>query len=173
MEEEPAEIRMMMAEESKLTGEGKKMKVMVAVDGSEVGMHALTWTLDNLNVMMQPVGPAVYATPSVRDSVKKAQDQNSAIVISKAVQLCKERLVEPETMLLEGDPKDVICQAAEEMHADLLVVGSRGLSMLRRAFLGSVSDYVAHHANCPVLISKPPKSHSKHETAAREATGAA
>ncbi|ONK68857.1 uncharacterized protein A4U43_C05F16770 [Asparagus officinalis] len=165
MEEEPAEIRMMMAEESKLTGEGKKMKVMVAVDGSEPYSFALDIRFG--------IRAAVYATPSVRDSVKKAQDQNSAIVISKAVQLCKERLVEPETMLLEGDPKDVICQAAEEMHADLLVVGSRGLSMLRRAFLGSVSDYVAHHANCPVLISKPPKSHSKHETAAREATGAA
>lgn len=40
--------------------------------------------------------------------------------------------VEAKTMVMEGDPKDVICQAAEQVNADLLVVGSRGLSMLRR-----------------------------------------
>ncbi|CAL9115098.1 unnamed protein product [Musa textilis] len=65
--------------------------------------------------------------------------------------------VEAEAVIVTGDPKETICQAAEQMQTDLLVVGSRGLSKIRRAILGSVSDYCAHHANCPVLIVKPPK----------------
>nr|GMD44331.1 Adenine nucleotide alpha hydrolases-like superfamily protein [Ipomoea batatas] len=42
------------------------------------------------------------------------------------------------------------------MAVDLVVVGSRGLGQIKRAVLGSVSDYCAHHARCPVLIVKPP-----------------
>lgn len=37
-----------------------------------------------------------------------------------------------ETLILEGDAKDRICEAAEEMHVDLLVVGSRGLGKIKR-----------------------------------------
>lgn len=35
-------------------------------------------------------------------------------------------------MILEGDPKEMICQAVEQNHVDLLVVGSRGLGMIKR-----------------------------------------
>lgn len=35
-------------------------------------------------------------------------------------------------MILEGDPKEMICQAVEQAHVDLLVVGSRGLGMIKR-----------------------------------------
>ncbi|KAF8398035.1 hypothetical protein HHK36_016961 [Tetracentron sinense] len=104
-----------------------------------------------------PAGPGVYATPLVLDSVRKAQEENSAALLSRALQICKERMIKAETMILDGDPKDMICHAAEQIHADLLVVGSRGLGKIKRAFLGSVSDYCAHHAKCPVLIVKPPK----------------
>jgi nucleotide-binding universal stress UspA family protein len=40
--------------------------------------------------------------------------------------------IKAETLILDGDPKDMICQAAEQMHADLLVVGSRGLGKIKR-----------------------------------------
>ncbi|KAF3611038.1 hypothetical protein DY000_02050862 [Brassica cretica] len=67
------------------------------------------------------------------------------------------REIRSETLVFEGEAKEIICQAVEQMHVDLLVVGSRGLGKIRRAFIGSVSDYCAHHANCPILIVKPPK----------------
>jgi nucleotide-binding universal stress UspA family protein len=45
-----------------------------------------------------------------------------------------------------------IVALAEELGADLIVMGSRGLGGLRRALMGSVSDSVVRHAHCPVLV---------------------
>ncbi|CAN6991904.1 unnamed protein product [Brassica rapa subsp. trilocularis] len=108
-----------------------------------------------------PAGPggatAVYASSSMIESVKKAQQEASAALLSRALQMCRAKQIRTETLILEGEAKDMICQAVEQMHVDLLVVGSRGLGKIKRAFIGSVSDYCAHHANCPILIVKPPK----------------
>lgn len=62
---------------------------------------------------------------------------------------------------LEGVIVDEIIGHLEQAPADLLVIGSRGLSTAKRLLLGSVSDAIVHHANCPVLIvradTKPAK----------------
>jgi nucleotide-binding universal stress UspA family protein len=50
---------------------------------------------------------------------------------------------------LQGSPADVILEAGQD--ADLIVVGSRGHGAIRE-LLGSVSQKVAHHARCPVVI---------------------
>ncbi|KAL6141591.1 hypothetical protein ACLB2K_059879 [Fragaria x ananassa] len=164
-----------------------KTRVMVAVDESDWSSYALTWALDHLFInapstvegseaeaamvtlvhvtqpfqhIVYPLGPAgatYYVSASVMESVKKAQDESSAAILSRALQICKDRMVKAEAVHLTGDPKDMICQATEKMHVDLLVVGSRGLGMVKRAFLGSVSNYCAHHAACPVMIVKPPR----------------
>lgn len=51
-----------------------------------------------------------------------------------------------------GDPGDIICTIARSWKADLVVMGRRGRSGLSEFFLGSVSNYVMHHAPCSVLI---------------------
>ena len=51
-------------------------------------------------------------------------------------------------------PGQGICQAVEEVGACLIVIGCRGMGKIRRTFMGSVSDYVLHHAHVPVLICK-------------------
>lgn len=56
-----------------------------------------------------------------------------------------------------GDPRDVICEMAEKLAADVLVMGSHGYGLIKRAFLGSVSNYCAQNVKCPVLIVKKPK----------------
>ncbi|XP_059646528.1 universal stress protein A-like protein isoform X2 [Cornus florida] len=161
----------------------RKMKVMVAVDESDESFYALKWALDNLFRsaaaaapdqppanqddqitvvhVQQPFQPYIYPAGPVVESVRKAQEETAAIILTRALQMCKERMIKTETLILEGDPKDMICQATEQMHVDLLVMGSRGLSKIKRAFLGSVSDYCAHHAKCPILIVKPPKESHK------------
>jgi nucleotide-binding universal stress UspA family protein len=52
----------------------------------------------------------------------------------------------------EGDPAHVIIEVADEQHAELIVVGARGVTGLRRFMLGSVSSKLAHHAPSSVLI---------------------
>ena len=60
--------------------------------------------------------------------------------------------VNPDFTQLAGNPASIICELAHNWSADLIVVGSRGLRGVKEMFLGSVSNYVTHHAFCSVLI---------------------
>ena len=57
-----------------------------------------------------------------------------------------------EVHLRLGRPAEQIANLSEELGAGVVVVGSRGLSALRRALLGSVSNSVVRHAPCPVFV---------------------
>lgn len=52
----------------------------------------------------------------------------------------------------EGDPAEVLLEAAGDFNADLIVVGSKGLTGASRFILGSVASSVSHHAPCDVLV---------------------
>ena len=54
-----------------------------------------------------------------------------------------------------GNPGSGICDVVTEFDVGCIVIGSRGLSAVRRTFVGSVSDYVLHHARVPVTIVPP------------------
>ncbi len=64
-----------------------------------------------------------------------------------------------------GSPGRTICDLARNWEADLIVMGRRGRSGLSELFLGSVSNYVLHHAPCSVFIVQHPVSASKAEAA--------
>ena len=51
-----------------------------------------------------------------------------------------------------GRPGRTICNLAQTWSVDLILVGSRGLTGIKEMFLGSVSNYVTHHAPCSVFI---------------------
>jgi nucleotide-binding universal stress UspA family protein len=51
-----------------------------------------------------------------------------------------------------GEPSRVICQVAKDWQTDLIVTGRRGRSGLSELLMGSVSNYVTHHAHCSVLV---------------------
>ena len=51
-----------------------------------------------------------------------------------------------------GHPGALIRDLAKDWNADLIVMGRRGLSSLQEVFLGSVSNYILHHAPCSVLV---------------------
>ena len=61
-----------------------------------------------------------------------------------------------KTLLTTGKPGEAICNKAKECKADMIVMGSRGLNAVRRTFVGSVSDYVLHHASVPITIVPGP-----------------
>ena len=58
-----------------------------------------------------------------------------------------------------GSPDAEIVAQAEEVGADMVVLGSRGLGVMRRALMGSVSDSVVRHAHCPVLVVREYELH--------------
>ena len=60
--------------------------------------------------------------------------------------------VQCNTYARQGDPADAILDVAEERHADLIVVGNKGMTGAKRFLLGSVPNKVSHHAPCSVLI---------------------
>jgi nucleotide-binding universal stress UspA family protein len=73
-------------------------------------------------------------------------------VASRAAGDCKARGLDVMTHAREGDAAHVILDVAREHDADLIVIGARGLTGLRRFLLGSVSSKLAHHSECSLLI---------------------
>ncbi len=57
----------------------------------------------------------------------------------------------------QGVIYEVVCRVAEEMNADVLVVGSHGRDGLSRLVLGSTAEKLMRHAPCPVLVVRPPE----------------
>ena len=62
-------------------------------------------------------------------------------------------------------PGEVVCKLAEDEKGQIIVLGSRGVGVLRRTFLGSVSDYCVHHTSIPVVVVPPPSCHGHPEHA--------
>ncbi|KAM0065503.1 putative universal stress protein A family [Helianthus debilis subsp. tardiflorus] len=162
--------------------ENSTMKVWIAVDESDGSFYALEWALKHLfahhdadkespfaitvvhvqppfqpTYTALPVGPVLFATSGMRDSVVKAEEESAAKILARASELCDQHKIKVEYLVLRGNPKEMLVEAVDQMDIDLLVVGSRGLGQIKRAVLGSISDYCAHHAKCPVLIVRPMK----------------
>ncbi len=51
-------------------------------------------------------------------------------------------------------PGEFICGLARKEKATAIVMGTRGMGKIRRTFIGSVSNYVLNHSDCPVLICR-------------------
>jgi nucleotide-binding universal stress UspA family protein len=65
--------------------------------------------------------------------------------------------VEVDVYARRGDAAAAILDVAEEIGADLIVVGNRGTTGAKRFLLGSVPNKISHHAPCAVLIIRTPQ----------------
>lgn len=90
------------------------------------------------------------------DRVDQARAERETLLV-RVVRGARDAGVKAEFLVWEGDPGDSIAAAAEAEQADLVVVGTRGRSGAERMLLGSVSDHVVRHAECPVLVVRPPR----------------
>lgn len=63
-------------------------------------------------------------------------------------------VTEVRTVPVDAAPAEALLDAAEQVGADLIVVGSQGMAGAKRFLLGSVPNRIAHHAPCDVLIVK-------------------
>jgi nucleotide-binding universal stress UspA family protein len=64
-------------------------------------------------------------------------------------------LADSDRVLLRGAEGREVCRYAEEVGAAAIVIGSRGHGGLKRAVLGSVSDFIVRNAPCSVVVSNP------------------
>ncbi|XP_021283476.1 universal stress protein A-like protein isoform X2 [Herrania umbratica] len=158
----------------------KERKILVAIDEGEESMYALSWCLknvisenskDTLILLYAKPPRAVYSaldgtgylfSADILATMDKYSNDVAASVIDKAKRMCREQAneVKVEARVESGDPRDVICQVAEKINVDVLVMGSHGYGLIKRAFLGSVSNHCAQNVKCPVLIVKKPKCSS-------------
>uniref|UniRef100_A0A7N2L5D7 UspA domain-containing protein n=1 Tax=Quercus lobata TaxID=97700 RepID=A0A7N2L5D7_QUELO len=118
----------------------KERKILVAVDEGEESLP-------------QSRGPQ-------KPTARKFQNTSSSAKVKppRPVFSALDGQVKVETRIEHGDPRDVICQMTERLGADMLVMGSHGYGLVKRALLGSVSNHCAQNVKCPVLIVKKPKS---------------
>lgn len=150
-------------------------KILVAVDShtcQPVVNKALSLVqLTNANLMLvnvispfdeqHPYPIYVYpntAVPTLYGQVVKEYIQESEKLkqdkIKLLTELCQQAIdlgINAEFKILFGDPSRVICEIAQTWNADLIIIGRRGRTGLSELFLGSVSNYVLHHAPCSVL----------------------
>ena len=87
--------------------------------------------------------------------------EKSAAVCAHAATGAERSGVKVETHSVRGDPCDALVAVAKEAGADLLVVGNRGMTSVKRFVLGSVPNKISHHAPCSVLIVDTVSSHRR------------
>jgi nucleotide-binding universal stress UspA family protein len=143
--------------------------ILCPVDFSEPSRHGLTlaqavarWFGARLTLMyvhqlipsIVGIGPAIAASPPAALSDAERRSLEASLrtfggVDDAAVGLIDSRVVE-DTSVAGG-----ILDHAAEIHADLIVIGTRGRSRLERLGLGSVAEVVLRKAECPVLAVPP------------------
>jgi nucleotide-binding universal stress UspA family protein len=136
--------------------------IVVGVDGSPSSVAALIWAARQarstggrllLVTSWRYPRPYGFELPDLggwRPDESAAQAQRDAM--AQAGDLLAD--LDVRTELVEGDPATSLLKAAAG--ATLLVVGSRGHRELAGMLLGSVSEYCATHAECPVVVVRPP-----------------
>jgi nucleotide-binding universal stress UspA family protein len=144
------------------------MNIAVATDGSEPAIDAARRSMDLLRpgahivlVMVIPEyedpmedaggieGPVISYKQADKDWQKATTEGQAALDRTASVLGAG-----AEVRLVPDDDRTgaVIVRIASEMNADVLVIGSSSKGWLSRLFGGSVSDYVTHHAPCPVML---------------------
>ncbi|KAK2647793.1 hypothetical protein Ddye_015282 [Dipteronia dyeriana] len=94
------------------------------------------------------------AVPAFTAAIEAHQKRITDAVIKHALEICSQHKANVKTQVVIGDPKEKICEVADNLPADLLVMGSHAFGPIKRMLLGSVSNYCANHAQCPVIVVK-------------------
>jgi nucleotide-binding universal stress UspA family protein len=140
-------------------------RIVVGTDGSDTAAEAVRQAIDlakmsgaTLSIVsaFAPVskrrvqGEAEGAPADIAHGIGPREDVN--LVLDAAAAEARGAGVEVQTHPVEADPADALLNVAEQINADLIVVGNKGMTGTRRFLLGSVPNNVSHHAPCSVLI---------------------
>jgi nucleotide-binding universal stress UspA family protein len=134
-------------------------RLLLATDLSEASASAtdaafeLARRLGASLLVVSVIDPGSLRLPGGRfqarvDQVRELREQAARILVERG----HRDGVEVSVLVWDGDPGDMIVEAAASEGADMVLVGSHGRGAVGRFFLGSVSEHVVRHAPCPVLV---------------------
>ena len=139
--------------------------IVVGTDGSETATRAVRQAVELAHAVGAKIElvSAYEPVPAQRIDEERRQapeDLQWAInpredvdaTLEEAAVVAREAGVPVNLYARQGDPADAILDVAEEVEADLIVVGNKGMTGAKRFLLGSVPNKVSHHAPCSVLI---------------------
>jgi nucleotide-binding universal stress UspA family protein len=139
--------------------------IMLATDGSPSAEDATREAIELARELHMPltvvsvahaefpfVGYYGYAYTDVINELREAQREHVEHVLATVLERAAAAGVAGETVSLEGMPGEEICKAARERDVRLIAVGAHGWGRVGRVIHGSVSEYVLHHADAPVLV---------------------
>ena len=142
--------------------------ILVPVDGSETSHAAVEKAVEFAKafgskitvvqaLVLDPYIAAEYISASqTNDLIERARTSiEESLAAAKAK--FNEQGIEVETKLLEGQVihREII-RVAEELHADLIIIGSHGRTGFKKLFLGSVAQSLLGESHVPVLIVRQP-----------------
>lgn len=144
------------------------MKILVATDGTETAIVAARKALELLGgdpeILLVTVVQAyedpmedaggfegTLLTPEEAEAEYQQQLAKGQATLEHT-QTALGKLAQFHVIPASDDAGHAIVDLANELHPDLIVLGSEKKGFFARLFNGSVSDYVAHHASCPVLV---------------------
>jgi nucleotide-binding universal stress UspA family protein len=95
---------------------------------------------------------AEHVDPAASAAALEEMHDEGERICSRVAKEAEQEGVSTETHNVRGDPADVLIKVAKAVDADLIVVGNRGMTGVKRFVLGSVPNKVAHRCPCSVLI---------------------
>lgn len=133
--------------------------ILVAVDGSEHALKAARIAGEiarafgsNLRLItVYDQIPAFLGEPNLQQAINARLEQAAAVIEPALAEIGKIS-GELEVEKLEGQVAEVVLAVIEVRSIDLVVMGTRGLGRLSSLLIGSQSQKVLAHANCPVLL---------------------
>ena len=141
------------------------MKILLATDGSKFANDAAAFLArlphrEGMDLTVMSVVPTMAILN--HSEVKEWQRKYSEAQTKQANQNCLEverffegAVASVEKVVTSGHPGSEIVSEARKRKSDFVVIGAMGHSLLERMMIGSVSDYVATHASCSVLVVRP------------------
>lgn len=129
-------------------------KILLAVSGLGHAEEMLK-NLKELPSIRQANVTVLHVVPSQTTAENMtAKWEEGGKILANAIQHLNLDPSRVSSILRQGEPKDVVCQVAEEIDADLLIMGSRGLKRLQAILSNSVSQYVFQLTSRPMLLVK-------------------
>ena len=126
------------------------MRIVVGVDGSQASLTALA-LVENTRC---PTGTTTRLVRAYELPVEWTAAAPLAATLQTLSDPLKRSGYATESVVARGRAADVLLAEADDLRADLIVVGSRGLGVAASALLGSVSATLVDHAACPVLVAR-------------------